>query len=138
MADIAHSQIDYFLDPAASRIKMDESPPLLRPDAAQNIGLALHELSANAVKYGALANATGKVDLAWSLPLGQPGAGQLRIVWRESGGPPVERPKARGFGRAVIERVVAQALEGQAAVDFQPSGLTWTLDIPDRHILSQG
>jgi PAS domain S-box-containing protein len=138
MADIAHSQIDYFLDPVASRIKMDGSPLLLRPDAAQNIGLALHELSANAVKYGALANATGTVDLAWSLPPGQPGARQLRIVWRESGGPPVEKPKARGFGRAVIERVVAQALEGEAAVDFQPSGLTWTLDIPDRHILSQG
>jgi PAS domain S-box-containing protein len=138
MADIAHSQIDYFLDPLASRIKIDGSPLLLRPDAAQNIGLALHELSANAVKYGALANATGTVDLAWSLPPGQLGARQLRIVWRESGGPPVEKPKARGFGRAVIERVVAQALEGEAAVDFQPSGLTWTLDIPDRHILSHG
>jgi PAS domain S-box-containing protein len=138
MADIAHSQIDYFLDPIASRIKIDGSPLLLRPDAAQNIGLALHELSANAVKYGALANATGTVDLAWSLPPGEPGARQLRIVWRESGGPPVEKPKARGFGRAVIERVVAQALEGEAAVDFQPSGLTWTLDIPDRHILSHG
>jgi PAS domain S-box-containing protein len=138
MADIAHSQIDYFLDPVASRIKIDGSPLLLRPDAAQNIGLALHELSANAVKYGALANATGTVDLAWSLPPGEPGARQLRIVWRESGGPRVEKPKARGFGRAVIERVVAQALEGEAAVDFQPSGLTWTLDIPDRHILSHG
>jgi PAS domain S-box-containing protein len=138
MADIAHSQIDYFLDPLASRIKIDGSPLLLRPDAAQNIGLALHELSANAVKYGALANSTGTVDLAWSLAPGEPGARQLRIVWRESGGPPVEKPKARGFGRAVIERVVAQALEGEAAVDFQPSGLTWTLDIPDRHILSHG
>jgi len=38
----------------------------------------------------------------------------------------------------VIERVVARALEGEAAVDFQPSGLTWTLDIPDRHILPHG
>jgi PAS domain S-box-containing protein len=138
MADIAHSQIDYFLDPRASRIKIDGSPLLLRPDAAQNIGLALHELSANAVKYGALANATGTIDLFWNLPPGEPGARQLRIVWRESGGPPVETPKARGFGRAVIERVVAQALEGEAAVDFQPSGLTWTLEIPDRHILSHG
>jgi PAS domain S-box-containing protein len=138
MADIARSQIDYFVDPVASRIKIDGSALLLRPDAAQNIGLALHELSANAVKYGALANATGTVELAWSLPPGQPGERQLRIVWRERGGPPVEKPKARGFGRAVIERVVAQALEGEAAVDFQPSGLTWTLDIPDRHILSHG
>jgi two-component sensor histidine kinase len=114
------------------------SPLLLRPEAAQNIGLALHELSANAVKYGALANATGTVDLSWNIPPGETGARELRIVWRESGGPLVEKPKARGFGRAVIERVVAQALDGQAAVDFEPSGLTWTLNIPDRHILSQG
>ena len=70
MADIAQSQIDYFLDPFASRVKIDGSPVLLRPEAAQNIGLALHQLSANAVKYGALANATGTVDLAWSLPPG--------------------------------------------------------------------
>jgi PAS domain S-box-containing protein len=138
MTDIAHSQIDYFTDPIATRIKIVGSPLLLRPDAAQNIGLALHELSANAVKYGALANATGTVDLSWNIPPGETGARQLRIVWRESGGPPVEKPKARGFGRAVIERVVAQALDGQAAVDFEPSGLTWTLNIPDRHILSQG
>ncbi len=137
MADIAHSQIDYFVDQVSTRIKIRGPPLLLRPDAAQNIGLALHELSANAVKYGALANATGTVDLSWkSAPSAETGH-DLEIVWRESGGPPVEKPKARGFGRAVIERVVAQALDGHAEVDFEPSGLSWTLNIPDRHILSR-
>jgi PAS domain S-box-containing protein len=137
MIDIAHSQIDYFIDPEGARVRIEGAPLLLQPDAAQNIGLALHELSANAMKYGALANATGKVDLGWRLPPGEPGARQLQIVWRESGGPPVEQPKARGFGRAVIERVVAQALDGRAAVQFEPTGLIWTLDIPERHIVSR-
>ena len=83
MTDIAHSQIDYFVDPVATRITINGSNLLLRPDAAQNIGLALHELSANAVKYGALANATGTVDLTWSVPPVEEGDRRLRIVWRE-------------------------------------------------------
>jgi two-component sensor histidine kinase len=52
------------------------------------------------------------------------------LSWEEHGGPPVERPGRRGFGRVVIERTVARALRGEVRVDYAPSGVRWTLEFP--------
>lgn len=95
--------------------------PSLRlvPAAAEAIGMALHELATNAVKHGALA-ANGSIRVTWSLE-----EGNLDMTWREEGGPPVVPPRRAGFGRTVIERMIAQALDGAAALDFAPSGVVW-------------
>ncbi len=135
MLNIMQSQLNQFVGEMATRIRIAGPPLQLRPAAAQNLGLAIHELSTNAVKYGALANATGVIDLSWSTTVGEHGEGQLKIVWRESGGPAVSAPTTQGFGGVVLERVVAQALEGHAEAAFNPSGLTWTLTIPDRYVV---
>jgi two-component sensor histidine kinase len=101
----------------------------LNPDAARNIGLALHELATNASKHGSLSVPQGRVDLHWEL-VGS-GAGQsFRIAWRESGGPIVTEPTQWGFGRQVIQRVIAESLEGTVTHEFPPDGVRWTLDIP--------
>jgi two-component sensor histidine kinase len=59
----------------------------------------------------------------------------LHLSWKERGGPVVTVPAHRGFGLAVIERIVAEALNGTVSVDFAPGGLTCTLDIPTIHIV---
>ena len=63
---------------------------MLRTEAVQNVALALHELATNASKYGALSAPAGKVDIDWARePADESGERDLRLTWRESGGPPV-------------------------------------------------
>jgi len=101
----------------------------LNPEAARNIGLALHELAINATKYGALSVPDGKVAVCWELSScgGRP---RFRMTWRESGGPTVTEPERWGFGRRVIQQVTAQALAARVTHEFLPSGVRWTLNVP--------
>lgn len=111
-------------------------PPLgLNPDAARNIGLALHELATNASKYGALSVPEGKVTVHWELASNR-GRPRFRMTWRESEGPMVTEPTRRGFGRQVIEHVTGQALTGRVTHEFLPDGVRWTLDIPAAFVVS--
>ena len=135
LTDIVHSQVGQFADTLGGRVTINGQNLQLKPEAAQNIGLALHELSTNASKFGALSNADGKVSISWSFTTIEAGVRRLQIVWRESGGPPVVPPVRRGFGSRVIERIVAQALDGKVSLTFQPDGLVWALDIPASYVL---
>jgi PAS domain S-box-containing protein len=96
----------------------------LNPKAAVSLVMALHELSTNAAKYGALSSPDGRVGLEWTLP----GEDRLVIEWRESGGPRVEPPARRGFGFRMIERALAADLAGGAQLDFAPGGLVCRID----------
>lgn len=110
-----------------------EGPPvLLGPPAVQNLGMALHELATNAVKYGALSEPSGRIRIRWKI-----GDGRFELEWLEMGGPPVEVPNGRkGFGRSVIEDIAASSLGGTATIVFAPSGLVWTLEAPLASLLS--
>ena len=136
ITDIVRSQIGHFSDLIGSRIRLHGQNVLLKPEAAQNIGLALHELSTNAAKYGALAQEGGYVDIAWHPTLSAEGEARLEVIWQESGGPDVIAPERRGFGSVVTERIVARALDGHVDLAFQPGGVKWTLDIPAKYILA--
>ena len=133
--DIVRAQVASFIDRDELRVKISGQHLQLKPEAAQNIGMALHELSSNASKFGALANALGKIEVSWTLSQDGAGGSRLRLVWQESGGPRVEPPVRRGFGSTVTERIVARALEAHVALAFDPGGVTWTLEIPSRYIL---
>lgn len=114
-----------------------KGPPLgLDPDAARNIGLALHELATNASKYGALSVPEGKVAVHWQLASSGGRRRRFRMTWLESGGPMVTEPTRRGFGRQVIEQVTAHALAGKVTHEFLPAGVRWTLDIPAAFVVS--
>jgi len=129
MHDLARAQMAYCLDVSRDELAQHaviEGPKLmLKPEAAQNIGLALHELATNALAYGALSRPDGAVSLKWGLE-----EGRLKIEWRESGGPSVAMPPREGFGHKVVKRLVALALDGEASLNFPPDGLVWTLSIP--------
>ena len=90
----------------------------LEPATAQTVALALHELVTNSAKYGALSTLSGRLSVNW-----EDQAGLLKIIWAETGGPPVEKPVSRGFGtRSVIASIESQ-LGGQAEFDWRPEGL---------------
>ncbi len=102
----------------SGRFDVEGEPLRLGPRAALALAMALHELGTNAFKYGALSTDGGRVSIGWT----QDGD-RLRLVWRESGGPPVEPPSRRGFGSRLIERGLAADLGGTAALQFDPAGL---------------
>jgi two-component sensor histidine kinase len=107
---------------------------MLRTEAVQNVALALHELATNASKYGALSVPAGKVNIEWARETDGEGRRNLRLTWRESGGPPVTAPSQKGFGCFVLERVTVNAL-GEGKLEFDPGGLVWTCIIRPEHLL---
>ena len=130
LTDLINSQLSHYEDLFGTRILMQGTDLNVRPEAAQNIGIALHELSTNAAKYGALSNNDGVVTIQWSIVEGT--ARSLRLRWQESGGPPVEAPTRRGFGHIVMDRIAGQALGGQSGLRFEPDGVVWSLDVPTK------
>lgn len=96
--------------------RIQVSGPLLRlwPRAALALAMGLHELSTNALKYGALSAGSGQVEIRWEVTQGA--SAQLRLAWTERGGPPVAVPAKRGFGTRLVERSLAQDLGGVARV----------------------
>lgn len=112
-----------------------EGPSLtLTPPAAQAVGMALHELATNAVKHGALSSDRGTIRIDWSVA-DQAGESCFHIAWTERGGPPATPPRRAGFGRTVVERMIAQALAGKAELDFAPAGIVWRFACPADHAL---
>ena len=108
-----------------ARIHLEGPPVILQPKQAVTLAMALHELCTNAIKYGALSTTTGHVELRWNV-LGEPEP-RLRLVWQESGGPPVELPRRRGFGSRMVLQALAQEFECEVTMDFQPEGLVCTI-----------
>ena len=114
----------YFAE-GKSRAELDGPALLLKSRSAQAVGLALHELTTNAVKYGALSANAGRVKVGWSLAAN----GMLVIVWTEYNGPPVKTPSGRGFGTLVVQQIVKGELKGKADFDWRPDGLICTLTL---------
>jgi two-component sensor histidine kinase len=100
------------------RVEISGPDLTLGPKAAVSLVMALHELSTNAAKYGALSVPGGRVDVGWNAQ-----GDRLELVWRETGGPPVTAPERRGFGLRMIERALAADLAGDVAMEFEPAGL---------------
>jgi PAS domain S-box-containing protein len=101
-----------------SRIRIDGPPITLKPDLAQVIAMALHELATNAAKYGALSVPEGQVRVDWSPPEG----GRLVLRWSEVGGPPVSPPTRRGFGTDVTEKMIRARANGEVRPHWHVGG----------------
>lgn len=104
----------------------------ITPAAAEAIGMALHELATNALKYGALSVPEGRVGIAWRGSC----ADGLAIEWAEKGGPPVNPPAARGFGSRLIVDVPRGKLGADVTMEYDPAGFRWTLRAPADGVLA--
>lgn len=96
---------------------------------ALTLGLTLYELATNAAKYGALSTEEGRVHVSWQEETGK-GRRYLRLLWRESGGPPVKAPEHRGLGTALIQRICAYELDGEVEHAYAPDGVTCEIRFP--------
>jgi two-component sensor histidine kinase len=97
---------------------------------AQTVILVLHELATNAIKYGALSNGTGRVELRFSARTPSDEGPALIMRWTEHGGPTVEVPAERGFGIRLIERLTKRQASGEAVLDWKPEGLCCCIELP--------
>jgi PAS domain S-box-containing protein len=103
---------------------------VLRPRAVLTLAMAVHELTTNAAKYGALSASGGHIEIHWRPGRTENGRPALRLDWLEQGGPPVAQPKQRGFGSKLIEGSIAAELGGKARLIFEPQGLHCEIVIP--------
>ena len=108
------------------RARIDGPDFVLRPDIAQTVAVALHELATNAAKYGALSVADGHVQVEWSCA----SDGRLVLRWTEAGGPPVRPPARQGFGTRVMDSIIRGQLKGEMRNDWRTEGLLCEIVIP--------
>lgn len=125
LAELLRSELSPYGGDHGERIVVGGEHVWLAPDTAVALGMAFHELATNAVKYGSLSNEDGRVHVTWTVH--GTGPRQLRIVWREQGGPPVAPPDRRGFGSRVIVGGLAHQLDGVVDLDFAPNGVVCTI-----------
>jgi two-component sensor histidine kinase len=112
------------LMPFTLRVFVEGPTVGLGPKQAQDLSLLLHELSTNAVKYGALSNKVGNVEVCWNLTANN-GSRSLRFRWQERDGPLVRRPSRKGFGSLLI-----QSTFQNAQIEYEPTGFRCEVDIP--------
>ncbi len=129
LSEIVFQAVAPYRSHGEDRFHCDGPEVRLSPRMALTLAMALQELATNAVKYGALSNATGEINIVWSVDQGQ-GGSHLRLQWRESGGPPVQAATRRGFGTRLIERGLALELNGKVRIDFAPEGVVCSVDAP--------
>jgi PAS domain S-box-containing protein len=112
----------------SSRVSASGCDVMLSPSAAQQFALIIHELATNAVKYGSLSVASGRVSVEWNVERCDNGD-VFRLAWRETGGPPVRPPGRKGFGSTILVEAT-RGICGNGAMDFAPSGLGYELAVP--------
>ena len=133
--DVNRTTLRAVIEHAAEPFQSADKPrfslegPDVAIDAAKALTLAmvLHELGTNAVKYGALSQEGGRVEVRWAVserddkPI-------VRLIWQETGGPPVQPPQRHGFGSTLIERALS-GTQGNAKLHFKPGGLTCNVEL---------
>jgi two-component sensor histidine kinase len=112
-----------------ARLRIAGDTIRLGAQASLTLSLVFHELAANAVKYGALSVPSGRVVVTWAVAE-RDGVPTVRIHWEEQGGPAVVPPDRPGFGSRLVQHGLARQLRAAAALDYAPSGLRCTMDIP--------
>lgn len=125
--ELIQTEAKAYLDKKKHRIQIEGPDALLAPTAFTTLSLVMHELMTNSMKYGALIDSQGSVDVT----LSRLEDGALGIDWREKGGPPISAPPLRkGFGTTIIERSIPFELKGKSEVKFKTTGLEAKFLIP--------
>jgi PAS domain S-box-containing protein len=128
LGEVTARALHPFCDAARRRVSSGGADTLLTPNRALLISMVLHELGTNAVKYGALSNDDGTVDVVWDIA-GEGKPRKLRLTWTEKGGPPASEPKKKGFGSRMIEHAI-RGEQGMSEFRFGPGGLTCRIEMP--------
>jgi len=125
IAELVRTQVGQFTETLGDRVEVSGPSLRISGGAAQTLGMAVHELTANALKYGALSEQDGRVTIAWECD-GQ----QFAMRWRESGGASPAEATRSGFGKLVLGRMTKMALNGEVDLTFAADGVRWDLRCP--------
>ncbi|WP_262298310.1 sensor histidine kinase [Microvirga sesbaniae] len=129
LIEMFRNELAHYDDGAQRRITLDGPPVELSADLAVPIGMAVHELTTNAAKHGALSVPGGQISVAWTVRNLEAGR-RLAIGWVERGGPPVEQPRRKGFGSTLLHRVLTHQCRATISIAYDPEGLSCHMDIP--------
>ncbi len=127
--DLLHNELDAFDDGSDGRITLSGPDVALSSQFAVSLGMALHELTTNAAKYGSLSVYGGKVDVTWSVTI-EAKRRMLSFDWVESGGPAVSPPKRQGFGSRLLDFVLPGQIQAKASIDYRPDGVRMHCAVP--------
>jgi len=132
LRELLIAQIEPFRPEDPKRLELSGPSVRLANQAAQTIGLAVHELATNAAKYGAFAARGGYLRVSWQIE-----EDVLVIVWREHLQRLRRRPVKRGFGTEIIERMLGGTLDAEISRTFHRDGLECVFRIPADRILPE-
>ncbi|WP_201842865.1 HWE histidine kinase domain-containing protein [Microvirga zambiensis] len=129
LREIALNELKPFAESRVPRFMLVGPPVELSADLAVPVGMALHELTTNAVRYGALSAPGGYVEIRWDV-VEVEGFRKLHLEWREHGGPPVSEPQHCGFGSTLLQLVLPMQCNGKVEVRYDRAGLRFRMDAP--------
>ena len=111
-----------YADLADKRCHVEGPPVEVTPEMALGLSLVIHELMTNAIKYGALSNESGHIDIGWQVT-----RENAVFTWHERGGRPVVSPTEEGFGSKLIRNALPADSKTKIKVDYLPEGLRFVL-----------
>jgi PAS domain S-box-containing protein len=129
LEDLIRTELGPYEDEARNRVLVNGPPVELPSEAAVPVGMAIHELTTNAAKHGALSTFGGQVEVEWRV---EPSEDRpiLHFSWKEKGGPRVVEPTRQGFGSRLLQRVLTTQLQAQVTMDFHEDGLRFSMVMP--------
>ncbi len=127
LQDVVSSSAEATAGDLISRFDLSGPDLTLPPQTSVSLAMIVHELCTNAIKYGALSNDDGKVTIRWEVL--QDGETKiLALTWRESGGPPVQKPDRKGFGTRLIDRGLSTDKGSKSEIRFDSTGLVCMIE----------
>lgn len=129
LRELLQNELGHYNDGTANRITLEGPPVELAADLAVPTGMAIHELTTNATKYGALSLPSGRVTVSWSVDQ-RDAERVLELRWTESGGPLVKAPERKGFGSTLLQRVLAQQCNADVDITYGAEGLHFRMVAP--------
>lgn len=127
--DIVRSELDAFDDGSNKRVVLSGPEVPLTSQLAVSLGMAVHELTTNAAKFGALSVFGGKVEVTWSVTIDATRR-TLSFDWVESGGPLVVQPLKQGFGSRLLAFVLPGQIQAKSRIDYAPDGIRMHCALP--------
>ena len=137
LGDLLRQQLMPFMDIQSSRVELTGPEIVVTAEATQAIGLAIHELATNAIKYGSLSVPEGKIKISWVFDSELLASRGLLLKWVEYGGPRVAPPSRNGFGHLVIREMIERSLNAKVTLEFAARGLEWSVSIPAASLVTE-
>lgn len=127
--------VSTFIGEAQDKVETRGPDLVVKGNVATALGMSIHELCTNAVKYGALSNDSGRIIIEWGIEPGEKGD-VFTLLWTEVGGPPVTRPERTGFGSKVIRHALSAQTGGVVEITHDPGGLVCRLTAPAEAVVA--